>query len=603
MASVGDLSSWSDELAADTAWPLSYFFSPARANVLRGLPLPVGGLVLEIGSRAGAVTRYLGEEALLLDALEPDPAMAEIAAARCSGLDNVAVFSAWVDEVPVTAVYDLVVAIDVLGELEQRQVTLEHFLTECRDLLKPGGVLILGADNADGVRRRAGGLTPPVGISSPHRPAWLSLDDLRAAVTDSGLQASVLSAFPDHRLTKVMFDADALASVDPHLVADLPSFPSPSYGAPILESELEGALWRSLVHAGQGKNHANSFVALISDAEPPPTAAATYWSMGRAAALSACNRIVALDDGDVVVERRAAFPRAGHADGPLRLRTHTEPYVRGPSLVDLIASADSARQAHAILGRWTTLVENAALEGDVPWDLIARNVIVDATDCLRPIDQEWELSGATVSTVLRRGIFWLASDLLAASVTPPWLRGRTHGQVADFLWWLTGHHGDGEWLAAFVAEEAHSTSFVSPLRPPRSRVHIERQNGRILSAISKSPTEPTSLAADPTVDDDAPSLQAVVDSLLAVNEQLRTQLEELERQRRHDALTQRDHVIGVTAELEVMRDRVTRAQAGQKLAMTKVRRLRKQVADMQASLTWRVGRRVVRPLARLKGRR
>lgn len=603
IGTTDDLSSWSDELAAQsTGWPLSYFLSPARANVLRALPLPHEAVVLEIGSRAGALTRYLGETSALVDALEPDAAMARLTAARCAGLDAVAVHQTWLDDVPATPTYDVVVAVDVLGELAERQTSLQDFITQCWARMKPGALLVLSADNVDGVRHRSGGLPPERGVASSVRPPWLSISDLRDAVAGAGLHVSTRSAFPDHRQTKVLFDHGALAAVDPRLVEVLPSFPSPSYGTPTVRPDLEGTLWSSLVAAGDADRSANSVVALISDGRPPSLAPAIYWSLGRAAALSACNRIL-VEDGAVVVDRQHTYPEAPGPDGPLRFRPHVEPYARGRSLVAHLAGTADPAHAERLLRDWVSLVEDVAERGDVPWDLIPRNVVVDAAGTMRPIDQEWHLDGATADVVVHRGAFWLASDLLGSSPRPAWLCGRTLGQVADFLLRLAGQHVGPDWLDEFVRDEAAATSFVSPLNPPQSRALVERQNGRILTAISRStPGEPSD-DGDRTPAADSPSLQAVVDSLLATNEQLRDQIEQLDRQRRHEALTQRDHAIGLTAELEVMRDRVGSTQAAQKLAMTKVRRLRKQVASMEASTTWRIGRLFVAPLARLRGRR
>lgn len=599
-----DVSSWSDQLAArSTGWPASYFVSPARANVLRGLPLPLGGLTLEIGSRAGALTRYLGEESALVDALEPDPEMAGLTAVRCADLATVAVFSAWLDAVPATPAYDLIVAVDVMGELAQRQISLESFVADCRARLKPGGLMVLCVDNVDSVRHRAGNLPPEAGIAGPVRPRSVGVAELRAAAISAGLEISTGSAFPDHRHTKVLFDHAALSAIDPRLLEMLPSFPSPPYGMPAVRPELEGQLWSSLVADGRAEDRANSLVALISDHTPPPLSAATYWSLGRAAALSARNRM-RREDGIAVVDRQHAFPLAPESDGPLHLRPQVEPYVRGRSLVAHLAEASDYSHVQRLLRGWVSLVHAFGEGADVPWDLIPRNMIIDADDSMRPIDQEWELAGTTADTVLRRGAFWLAVDLLDSSPRPSWLRGRTRGESADFLLRLAGQHDQYDWLEVFVREEAFATSFVSPMDNARSRLQVERQNGRILSAISQSmPGAEPADGADQTSDDDSPSLQAVVDSLLETNEQLRNQIQQLDLQRRHDALTQRDHAIGITAELEVMRDRVGAAQAAQKLAMVKVRRLRKRVASMEASSTWRIGRLFVAPWARLRGRR
>ena len=67
-----DLSSTSDELLVNaSSWAERYHLNPARAHALRSLRLPAAAKVLEIGAGCGALTRYLGEQCALVDAVEP----------------------------------------------------------------------------------------------------------------------------------------------------------------------------------------------------------------------------------------------------------------------------------------------------------------------------------------------------------------------------------------------------------------------------------------------------------------------------------------------------------------------------------------------------
>jgi len=110
-----DLSSASDELIrrAD-GWAQTYHLHPARANIVRCLELPESARVLEIGAGCGAITRYLGETCMLVDALEPVPVRAAATRARTRDLDNVEVFVGDLADVPVDAAYDVIVVIGVL---------------------------------------------------------------------------------------------------------------------------------------------------------------------------------------------------------------------------------------------------------------------------------------------------------------------------------------------------------------------------------------------------------------------------------------------------------------------------------------------------------
>ncbi|MFC5675854.1 hypothetical protein [Aeromicrobium endophyticum] len=86
------------------------------------------------------------------------------------------------------------------------------------------------------------------------------------------------------------------------------------------------------------------------------------------------------------------------------------------------------------------------------------------------------------------------------------------------------------------------------------------------------------------------------------NDRLRQQVDDLRVEQRHAALVHRDHAIGITAELETLRERHAMAQTQLRKARDKATRLQKSVTDMRASMSWRLGRRLVRPFARLRGR-
>ena len=63
-----------------TNWAERYHLDRRRANVLRAFEVGRARRVLEIGAGCGAVSRYLAEVCSLVDALEPVPARAAVAA-------------------------------------------------------------------------------------------------------------------------------------------------------------------------------------------------------------------------------------------------------------------------------------------------------------------------------------------------------------------------------------------------------------------------------------------------------------------------------------------------------------------------------------------
>jgi len=599
---TADLASWSDELAlAAPVWPDSYHLHPARANVLRTLPIGPEAVVLEIGARAGGLTRWLGEVAAVVDALELDPALAAVAAARTADLDPVQVRVGWIDSVPDEPAYDVIVAVDVLNEIDDHGLTLPAFVERCGALLRPDGLLVMAADNTESVAALLGGRTPRVPVGSG-RAATVSPHALVKAASAAGLQSLTLSAFPDHRHAQLLFTHSRLASPGHHLLAELPKFSTPPGPRSLLDDGVQHDKWRSLVADGEAEGHAGAVVLLAAASEPALDDAATFWSVGRAAAQSACNR-VRLVDGDPVIIRTRAFPEVPDTGLALRLRPHTESVVQGSSVTHLLMQETSVSRARDVLVAWNDLVGATAVDGSVPWDLIPRNVIVQSDGSMHPIDQEWKLDASDADIVRARGWFWLAQELTGAPTPPAWLPPGTVGSTARALRHLSGAKPDPFWLEEFIDREAAQSALVAPRSPLISHAAQSHKNREDLMALSHSgdnrPTRDDTASTDPESVDTLRSLLAAVSE---ENEALREKIRVLEIAQRRADLAHRDHTVGLVAESEAVHDRLARAQRESKRHKDRAIKLQKQVTALKSSSTWRIGQLLVRPAAAIRGR-
>ena len=84
LTSATNLSSLSLELEEKhNDWTSEYHLSPLRANLLRYLDLTHKKTALELGCGCGALTRYLGEQGLAVDAVEGSQRRANLAKIRC----------------------------------------------------------------------------------------------------------------------------------------------------------------------------------------------------------------------------------------------------------------------------------------------------------------------------------------------------------------------------------------------------------------------------------------------------------------------------------------------------------------------------------------
>src|SRR5659263_176086 len=114
-ANTLDLSSDSLALAlAIKDWPSQYHLSPQRANLLRSLEIPGNARVLELGCGCGAVTRFLGQNAGHVVAVEGSPARARLARLRCGDLANVDIVAGNFDDIQMTTPFEIVTLIGVM---------------------------------------------------------------------------------------------------------------------------------------------------------------------------------------------------------------------------------------------------------------------------------------------------------------------------------------------------------------------------------------------------------------------------------------------------------------------------------------------------------
>ncbi len=231
-ATATDLSSNSADLnRAIRDWSSEYHLSSTRANILRCLDLKEVGNGLELGCGCGAITRYLGELGLRLDAVEGEWSRAELAKLRCRGLDNVSVVQANFNELRLPEKsYDAAFLIGVIeyaalfspGHNDDRTAATD-ILARIRSALRRDGILVLALENRMGLKYFLGAGedhlgTPFTGIYDyPGGPGVrsYSLGEWERLFRDSGWNhVSFLYPFPDYKLPRVIL-ADDFVRNDP----------------------------------------------------------------------------------------------------------------------------------------------------------------------------------------------------------------------------------------------------------------------------------------------------------------------------------------------------------------------------------------------------
>lgn len=428
------LDSLSDELfATATNWPEQYHLSPSRANVIRSLDLPADALVLEIGAGCGAITRYLGETCAHVDALEPTFARARVAARRTEELPGVTVVNAEVQDLPAVPAYDLVVVVGVLeyvGNGGNDEAPYVEFLEQLRRTLLPGGRLVLAIENELGAKYLAGApedhsgevFHSVEGYPQDGPARTFSRRRLANLMTKAGYTGStVLGAFPDYKLTRVVLD-DSLLAAAPSLAVHAPQFPSPDWVVPRPVLLDEGKLWQELVDAGVGAEFSNSFLVIAGtagDETAPalwaPDQLARYFSMRRRRPFQVVKTVCGDVDEVVITSRRLG---SGSADG-ITVLPYSERWEEGPSLVDRLLAAPGTLEAE--VGVWAELLRGrtaVSTEG-TPFDVLPHNIHY-VGDVPRIIDDEWRSESVSPREAVVRGALLLSRDLLAVTPLEVW---------------------------------------------------------------------------------------------------------------------------------------------------------------------------------------
>uniref|UniRef100_UPI00356639C7 glycosyltransferase n=1 Tax=Actinotalea sp. TaxID=1872145 RepID=UPI00356639C7 len=463
VSAAQDLRSQSDELLASAHdWATLYHLHPDRANIVRPLTIGATDRVLEIGAGCGAVTRYLGEVAGHVDALEPVVARARVAKARCRDLDTVDVLVGELDDLPLEELYDVVVVVGVLeyvGGGSSSPEPYAQFLEGISRRLVPGGTLVVAIENDLGVKYLCG--APEDHTNRPFdslegypygaHARTFSQRELREMLAATGYDSAFVGAFPDYKLTRALLDTPAM---DPStgLLERLPSFPSPDHLDRRARLADERLLWQTIVRAGQAEHHPNSFLVLAGKGAPsglwPQGVAAQVYSLGRRSPFRTTT-VVRNDADGTSFERRAVA-----AEPAPWLSPSTEAFAPGEDLLSWAVGASDADLA-ATLREWSALVErSAAVEGGCLLDLVPHNLIRRSDGTLAVVDQEFVHPSATPDQVLRRGLLWFASKVAAVSVPGRWPAASTVRDLAAHLGAMVGLDADGDWIDRAVAEEA-----------------------------------------------------------------------------------------------------------------------------------------------------
>lgn len=432
---------------ASRSLALMEHLSPLRANLLRPLENMLRGKrVLEFGAGCGGLTRYLGETAAHVTAVESDPAMARAAAARCSDLPSVAVVCDSLTNLAVPEPVDVVLAVGV-AELARREAIQEcpelDLFRAAKEHLNPRGRLIVAADNRMGLRYLAGTPEPHTGkpyhglhgLCGNAESGTLGRAELERLLAKAGfVSLAQFAPLPGYRLPVTVLHPAALEPDPPMDLTPLilNSFPYDRTRPGRLSFSLELA-WKSAVSNNLVRDLCDALLFVAStDSAPSPWDASVLVSHYGGARFRnfAKETIFRIGDNGVRVSRRFLAPDAERSFRGLEVSAvPEESYLRLETLQDTLLpvintpgwkAGDIAAWAAPWIGFLRALADGGTMLPSNAVDMIPANMFVGRDGSLVPFDDEWRYADGQflpLAFVAVRGLFFALSGVY--TVAPP----------------------------------------------------------------------------------------------------------------------------------------------------------------------------------------
>lgn len=417
LSKVEDRSVLSDELKPlQTNWPANYYFSATRANLLRPLAekLIKGARVLELGCGLGAITRYLGETAAEVVAVEGSERRGGIASLRCENLDNVNVLIDEIKSLPESlGKFDVVTLIGVLeysckyggpgAELE--------VLEKARSFLKADGFLVLAIENKLGLKYLGG-------VPEDHIPRqWLGVTngyydngvktwsrlELTKLLAEAGFEhVEQFVPVPDYKMPASIITPAGLecGGDELNLGAIMDGMRRMHENAPVFNI---GEAWQSICKAGLLPDLADSLcfvAALRKDGSSPFMEGDLVDHYGNLSHLPKkfCKQVrIAKSDNGIRVKRTKLAPDVGSDDNKILQVVEDEPYFAGETLFSRIRKVAmrsdwTLEELFQAFEPWAQALKDNA---DESWrcdgkllDFMPFNLVLENGE-LKDFDQEW----------------------------------------------------------------------------------------------------------------------------------------------------------------------------------------------------------------------
>lgn len=287
----------------EISWPVLYHLSHLRNNLTEWLPIGPGDTVLEFGADTGQLTGGFVKKAGRVICLEESISRSRILAKRYENAENLTVYAGdpWRNlellKAESGSAYDWIVAAGILQHamayFPGAQPEVEA-LKQLKAYLKPGGHLLLAADNRFGLKYWAGAMEPHTGgyfDSLEGRGSTCSRGELERILRESGCgEAAFYYPYPERWFPTVIYSDQWLPKAG-ELNHNLRNFE----GERLLLFQEE-KVYNQLIRDGRYPEFANTFLCIVGPAPEEQTVYCKY-SNDRAERFMLRTDIVKTTDG------------------------------------------------------------------------------------------------------------------------------------------------------------------------------------------------------------------------------------------------------------------------------------------------------------------
>ncbi|MEA1890582.1 MAG: class I SAM-dependent methyltransferase [Pseudomonadota bacterium] len=434
IANASDTSSTSAELESHIHdWPSEYHLTTKRAHLLRALDLSGLENVLELGCGCGAISRYLAEQGMSVDAIEGSLRRASIAYSRCRDLNNINIVNSNFNHLKLPEkAYDAVFLIGVLeyarrfcpDAADDRAAVLE-IIAAIKKSLKPDGVIITAIENRLGLKYLMGATedhygVPYIGVHRYPESAGICTYDLsewRNILDQAGFDSnSFLAPFPDYKIPTVVLHEDYLKQAE--APAHLRGSVSRDYLRAFSSDFDEYLFWQACNQNGSLLEFSNSYliVAGCNNDTAEKIAAFDFAHFTGSQRKAEYRTATRKRHGEMVVSKQklriAEIEDAGQTG--IQQICIEEDYLPGELLADVWRQSlmiwQNQQRLVVLYKKYFKFLQDYVAQNpsanDIV-DILPFNIIVDEPGNYQSFDREWCLDESiTPEFVLFRALFW-----------------------------------------------------------------------------------------------------------------------------------------------------------------------------------------------------